>query len=167
MLLFHHCRESKIKLHLEWIHTNSCHCCSVFVQKRRRGTVGVQLDDKRKEMLKRHPLSLCIDLKCKGVCTEQMSVIWKTAFVLCELHWSAWPWHLFCLLCCRWQRVASVFLLPDEPQHSYCESKSVGLLGPLGSHQRRVSYVLQAMKQKFYKMWFSWKTATAWTYCQV
>ncbi|MCI4381933.1 hypothetical protein PGIGA_G00257640 [Pangasianodon gigas] len=33
--------------------------------KRRRGTVGVQLDDKRKEMLKRHPLSLCIDLKCK------------------------------------------------------------------------------------------------------
>uniref|UniRef100_A0A8B9R2T5 THO complex 5 n=1 Tax=Astyanax mexicanus TaxID=7994 RepID=A0A8B9R2T5_ASTMX len=33
--------------------------------KRRRATVGVQLDDKRKEMLKRHPLSLCIDLKCK------------------------------------------------------------------------------------------------------
>uniref|UniRef100_A0A8B9JDU3 THO complex 5 n=1 Tax=Astyanax mexicanus TaxID=7994 RepID=A0A8B9JDU3_ASTMX len=34
--------------------------------KRRRATVGVQLDDKRKEMLKRHPLSLCIDLKCKA-----------------------------------------------------------------------------------------------------
>ncbi|XP_031441117.1 THO complex subunit 5 homolog, partial [Clupea harengus] len=33
--------------------------------KRRRPTVGGQLDDKRKEMLKRHPLSLCIDLKCK------------------------------------------------------------------------------------------------------
>ncbi|XP_062858868.1 THO complex subunit 5 homolog [Trichomycterus rosablanca] len=33
--------------------------------KRRRATVGVQLDDKRKEMLKQHPLSLCIDLKCK------------------------------------------------------------------------------------------------------
>ncbi|KAF7701987.1 hypothetical protein HF521_001270 [Silurus meridionalis] len=33
--------------------------------KRRRGTVGVQLDDKRKEMLKRHPLSLCLELKCK------------------------------------------------------------------------------------------------------
>ncbi|KAA0724697.1 THO complex subunit 5 -like protein [Triplophysa tibetana] len=33
--------------------------------KRRRGTVGVQLDDKRREMLRRHPLSLCIDLKCK------------------------------------------------------------------------------------------------------
>uniref|UniRef100_A0A672RYG7 THO complex subunit 5 homolog n=1 Tax=Sinocyclocheilus grahami TaxID=75366 RepID=A0A672RYG7_SINGR len=33
--------------------------------KRRRPTVGVQLDDKRKEMLRRHPLSLCVDLKCK------------------------------------------------------------------------------------------------------
>ncbi|XP_030633582.1 THO complex subunit 5 homolog isoform X1 [Chanos chanos] len=33
--------------------------------KRRRATVGVQLDDKRKEMLKRHPLSLCVDLRCK------------------------------------------------------------------------------------------------------
>uniref|UniRef100_A0A673IFV8 THO complex subunit 5 homolog n=1 Tax=Sinocyclocheilus rhinocerous TaxID=307959 RepID=A0A673IFV8_9TELE len=33
--------------------------------KRRRATVGVQLDDKRKEMLRRHPLSLCVDLKCK------------------------------------------------------------------------------------------------------
>ncbi|KAF4081453.1 hypothetical protein AMELA_G00161530 [Ameiurus melas] len=33
--------------------------------KRRRGTVGGQLEDKRKEMLKPHPLSLCIDLKCK------------------------------------------------------------------------------------------------------
>ncbi|KAK1789760.1 hypothetical protein P4O66_015651 [Electrophorus voltai] len=33
--------------------------------KRRRATVGVQLDDKRKEMLKRHPLSLCIELNCK------------------------------------------------------------------------------------------------------
>ncbi|XP_073797895.1 THO complex subunit 5 homolog isoform X2 [Danio rerio] len=33
--------------------------------KRRRPTVGVQLDDKRKEMLRRHPLSLGIDLKCK------------------------------------------------------------------------------------------------------
>ncbi|XP_017692937.1 PREDICTED: THO complex subunit 5 homolog [Lepidothrix coronata] len=33
--------------------------------KRRRPTLGVQLDDKRKEMLKRHPLSVTIDLKCK------------------------------------------------------------------------------------------------------
>lgn len=37
-----------------------------FCQKRRRATTGGQLDDKRREMLKRHPLSLCIDLKCKG-----------------------------------------------------------------------------------------------------
>uniref|UniRef100_A0A8C0FPQ8 THO complex 5 n=1 Tax=Bubo bubo TaxID=30461 RepID=A0A8C0FPQ8_BUBBB len=34
-------------------------------QKRRRPTLGVQLDDKRKEMLKRHPLSVTVDLKCK------------------------------------------------------------------------------------------------------
>uniref|UniRef100_A0A8C6XF34 THO complex subunit 5 n=1 Tax=Naja naja TaxID=35670 RepID=A0A8C6XF34_NAJNA len=33
--------------------------------KRRRPTLGVQLDDKRKEMLKRHPLSVTINLKCK------------------------------------------------------------------------------------------------------
>uniref|UniRef100_H3DEQ7 THO complex 5 n=1 Tax=Tetraodon nigroviridis TaxID=99883 RepID=H3DEQ7_TETNG len=33
--------------------------------KRRRATTGGQLDDKRREMLKRHPLSLCIELKCK------------------------------------------------------------------------------------------------------
>ncbi|XP_072565216.1 THO complex subunit 5 homolog isoform X2 [Paramormyrops kingsleyae] len=33
--------------------------------KRRRPTLGVQLDDKRREMLKPHPLSLCVDLKCK------------------------------------------------------------------------------------------------------
>ncbi|XP_067234934.1 THO complex subunit 5 homolog isoform X1 [Chanodichthys erythropterus] len=33
--------------------------------KRRRATVGAQLDDKRKGMLRRHPLSLCVDLKCK------------------------------------------------------------------------------------------------------
>ncbi|GAB1295761.1 THO complex subunit 5 homolog [Apodemus speciosus] len=33
--------------------------------KRRRPTLGVQLDDKRKEMLKRHPLSVLLDLKCK------------------------------------------------------------------------------------------------------
>uniref|UniRef100_A0A4W5M2V7 THO complex 5 n=1 Tax=Hucho hucho TaxID=62062 RepID=A0A4W5M2V7_9TELE len=33
--------------------------------KRRRPTTGGQLDDKRREMLKRHPLSLCLDLKCK------------------------------------------------------------------------------------------------------
>lgn len=38
-----------------------------FVQKRRRPTLGVQLDDKRKEMLKRHPLSVLLDLKCKGL----------------------------------------------------------------------------------------------------
>lgn len=35
-------------------------------QKRRRPTLGVQLDDKRKEMLKRHPLCVTIDIKCKG-----------------------------------------------------------------------------------------------------
>ncbi|XP_028313992.1 THO complex subunit 5 homolog isoform X1 [Gouania willdenowi] len=33
--------------------------------KRRRPTIGGQLDDRRREMLKRHPLSLCVDLKCK------------------------------------------------------------------------------------------------------
>uniref|UniRef100_A0A665U316 THO complex 5 n=1 Tax=Echeneis naucrates TaxID=173247 RepID=A0A665U316_ECHNA len=33
--------------------------------KRRRPTTGGQLDDKRREMLKRHPLSLCLDLMCK------------------------------------------------------------------------------------------------------
>ncbi|MGH0147618.1 UNVERIFIED_CONTAM: hypothetical protein FKN15_013647 [Acipenser sinensis] len=33
--------------------------------KRRRPTLGVQLDDKRKEMLKRHPLSVSVDLQCK------------------------------------------------------------------------------------------------------
>lgn len=37
-----------------------------LLQKRRRSTLGVQLDDKRKEMLKRHPLSVTVDLKCKG-----------------------------------------------------------------------------------------------------
>lgn len=46
-----------------------CVTCSTpsFVQKRRRPTLGVQLDDKRKEMLKRHPLSVLLDLKCKGL----------------------------------------------------------------------------------------------------
>lgn len=39
---------------------------SVVSQKRRRPTTCGQLDDKRREMLKRHPLSLCLDLKCKG-----------------------------------------------------------------------------------------------------
>uniref|UniRef100_A0A3Q3E2P6 THO complex 5 n=1 Tax=Hippocampus comes TaxID=109280 RepID=A0A3Q3E2P6_HIPCM len=33
--------------------------------KRRRSTAGGQLDDKRREMLKRHPLSLSFDLTCK------------------------------------------------------------------------------------------------------
>ncbi|XP_063310811.1 THO complex subunit 5 homolog [Pelobates fuscus] len=33
--------------------------------KRRRPTLGVQLDDKRKEMLKRHPLYVCLTIKCK------------------------------------------------------------------------------------------------------
>ncbi|XP_043924401.1 THO complex subunit 5 homolog isoform X1 [Protopterus annectens] len=33
--------------------------------KRRRPTVGLQLDDKRKEMLKNHPLSVCMELRCK------------------------------------------------------------------------------------------------------
>ncbi|XP_061841797.1 THO complex subunit 5 homolog [Nerophis lumbriciformis] len=33
--------------------------------KRRRPTAGGQLDDKRREMLKRHPLSLSLDLMCK------------------------------------------------------------------------------------------------------
>ncbi|XP_028681129.1 THO complex subunit 5 homolog isoform X1 [Erpetoichthys calabaricus] len=33
--------------------------------KRRRPTLGVQLDDKRKEMLKCHPLSVGVNLKCK------------------------------------------------------------------------------------------------------
>uniref|UniRef100_A0A8C8JSG7 THO complex 5 n=1 Tax=Oncorhynchus tshawytscha TaxID=74940 RepID=A0A8C8JSG7_ONCTS len=38
--------------------------------KRRRPTTGGQLDDKRREMLKRHPLSLCLDLRCKGTHTH-------------------------------------------------------------------------------------------------
>uniref|UniRef100_A0A8C5M0X0 THO complex subunit 5 n=1 Tax=Leptobrachium leishanense TaxID=445787 RepID=A0A8C5M0X0_9ANUR len=33
--------------------------------KRRRPTLGVQLDDKRKEMLKRHPLFVSLTIKCK------------------------------------------------------------------------------------------------------
>ncbi|XP_053558159.1 THO complex subunit 5 homolog isoform X2 [Bombina bombina] len=33
--------------------------------KRRRPTLGVQLDDKRKEMLKKHPLSVSLVVKCK------------------------------------------------------------------------------------------------------
>ncbi|XP_053324592.1 THO complex subunit 5 homolog isoform X2 [Spea bombifrons] len=33
--------------------------------KRRRPTLGVQLDDKRKEMLKRHPLCVTLTVKCK------------------------------------------------------------------------------------------------------
>lgn len=33
--------------------------------KRRRPTTGGQLDEKRREMLKQHPLSVCVDLKCK------------------------------------------------------------------------------------------------------
>ncbi|KAM5194386.1 THO complex subunit 5 isoform 2-T2 [Mantella aurantiaca] len=33
--------------------------------KRRRPTLGVQLDDKRKEMLKKHPLSVYLVIKCK------------------------------------------------------------------------------------------------------
>ncbi|CAI9539106.1 unnamed protein product [Staurois parvus] len=33
--------------------------------KRRRPTLGVQLDDKRKEMLKKHPLSVYLQVKCK------------------------------------------------------------------------------------------------------
>ncbi|KAG8455654.1 hypothetical protein GDO86_001733 [Hymenochirus boettgeri] len=33
--------------------------------KRRRPTLGVQLDDKRKEMLKRHPLCVSLTVKCK------------------------------------------------------------------------------------------------------
>uniref|UniRef100_A0A8C8JR87 THO complex 5 n=1 Tax=Oncorhynchus tshawytscha TaxID=74940 RepID=A0A8C8JR87_ONCTS len=37
---------------------------------RRRPTTGGQLDDKRREMLKRHPLSLCLDLRCKGTHTH-------------------------------------------------------------------------------------------------
>lgn len=48
-------------------HVNSAYGLNYFVQKRRRPTLGVQLDDKRKEMLKRHPLSVMVDLKCKGL----------------------------------------------------------------------------------------------------
>lgn len=38
----------------------------LFLQKRRRPTLGVQLDDQRKEMLKKHPLSVHLVVKCKG-----------------------------------------------------------------------------------------------------
>uniref|UniRef100_A0A8B9GIL5 THO complex 5 n=1 Tax=Amazona collaria TaxID=241587 RepID=A0A8B9GIL5_9PSIT len=47
---------------------------SVAPQKRRRPTLGVQLDDKRKEMLKRHPLSVTVDLKCKDNSNDLSSV---------------------------------------------------------------------------------------------
>lgn len=40
--------------------------------KRRRATTGGQLDDKRREMLKRHPLSLCLELKCKDASVLQL-----------------------------------------------------------------------------------------------
>uniref|UniRef100_A0A2K6URM9 THO complex 5 n=1 Tax=Saimiri boliviensis boliviensis TaxID=39432 RepID=A0A2K6URM9_SAIBB len=49
--------------------------------KRRRPTLGVQLDDKRKEMLKRHPLSVMLDLKCKDD-----SVLHLTFFYLMNLN---------------------------------------------------------------------------------
>lgn len=45
-----------------------------FCQKRRRATTGGQLDDKRREMLKRHPLSLWIELKCKGRSSTLLSL---------------------------------------------------------------------------------------------
>uniref|UniRef100_A0A8I6AF30 THO complex subunit 5 n=1 Tax=Rattus norvegicus TaxID=10116 RepID=A0A8I6AF30_RAT len=48
---------------------------------RRRPTLGVQLDDKRKEMLKRHPLSVLLDLKCKD-----NSVLHLTFFYLMNLN---------------------------------------------------------------------------------
>lgn len=41
--------------------------------KRRRPTLGVQLDDKRKEMLKKHPLSVYIVLKCKDGCSLNLT----------------------------------------------------------------------------------------------
>ncbi|KYO31796.1 THO complex subunit 5-like protein [Alligator mississippiensis] len=49
--------------------------------KRRRPTLGVQLDDKRKEMLKRHPLSVTVDLKCKDE-----SVLHLTFYYLMNLN---------------------------------------------------------------------------------
>lgn len=49
--------------------------------KRRRPTLGVQLDDKRKEMLKRHPLSVLLDLKCKD-----NSVLHLTFYYLMNLN---------------------------------------------------------------------------------
>ncbi|KAM5200330.1 THO complex subunit 5 isoform 2-T2 [Hipposideros larvatus] len=49
--------------------------------KRRRPTLGVQLDDKRKEMLKRHPLSVMLDLKCKDD-----SVLYLTFYYLMNLN---------------------------------------------------------------------------------
>ncbi|XP_077016743.1 THO complex subunit 5 isoform X2 [Tamandua tetradactyla] len=52
--------------------------------KRRRPTLGVQLDDKRKEMLKRHPLSVMLSLKCKGLAAA------NPAFTLL---WG-FPWRL-------------------------------------------------------------------------
>ncbi|XP_038619582.1 THO complex subunit 5 homolog isoform X2 [Tachyglossus aculeatus] len=49
--------------------------------KRRRPTLGVQLDDKRKEMLKRHPLSVMLDLKCKDA-----SILHLTFYYLMNLN---------------------------------------------------------------------------------
>uniref|UniRef100_A0AAY4A0L6 THO complex subunit 5 n=1 Tax=Denticeps clupeoides TaxID=299321 RepID=A0AAY4A0L6_9TELE len=54
--------------------------------KRRRATLGGQLDDKRKEMLKRHPLSLCIDLKCKGLSLCIMIVLHLFFYFLMNLN---------------------------------------------------------------------------------
>ncbi|XP_006894935.1 PREDICTED: THO complex subunit 5 homolog [Elephantulus edwardii] len=49
--------------------------------KRRRPTLGVQLDDKRKEMLKSHPLSVMLDLKCRDE-----SVLHLTFYYLLNLN---------------------------------------------------------------------------------
>lgn len=57
---------------------------SVLSQKRRRPTTGGQLDDKRREMLKRHPLSLCLDLKCKGNTVSVFDISGCTS--PCEAH---------------------------------------------------------------------------------
>ncbi|CAG08561.1 unnamed protein product [Tetraodon nigroviridis] len=78
--------------------------------KRRRSTTGGQLDDKRREMLKRHPLSLCIELKCKGGPFHISVLVYCSEAVVGRLFL-----HSFCFH--RWRHPLSLLLLPDEPEH--------------------------------------------------
>uniref|UniRef100_A0A8C8BUE9 THO complex subunit 5 homolog n=1 Tax=Oncorhynchus tshawytscha TaxID=74940 RepID=A0A8C8BUE9_ONCTS len=60
--------------------------CLLMTCKRRRPTTGGQLDDKRREMLKRHPLSLCLDLKCKEWGSDPMTSYYTLYYIINVLH---------------------------------------------------------------------------------